>query len=903
MFVAEELWAQSCSCSTTLGSPGVVTNFEELVNSGALPVNGLATNEVYCVEGTLVLASTDPLAGYQFDGCTLIMGAGSEIKVQSGKTLQIFNSTIKGCSSLWKSIRIQEGATFLLIGSGISDGRKAVVIEGGSTIGIWSNHFMNNDVGVFFKQANPSSPQAILMVHVFEDNQFEAPSLMAPLAGQMGFSGVLVKDTPGVSLGSSDALPNIFDSMENGIRISRSSVAISNAMFSNVYDVADPWWPFENSEAGNCIFGGADSQVFVKDVLVEDSNTGIYVEKSLLDVSSSSFNKVMGGIRALFCHGKRIKIIGNEIVADQIGIHVGVGTPGHMDISENVVSVSPYIVPEGANILSEWGIIVNQLDFLDAQGNPPFYASSARIFQNDLTCYNALRAIGLGDVKGVRVYYNTIYTGGWQASLGGIRLLASDANIVYENNVDGDADALMGVFVEASPNSEIICNHTKGTYRGFDYAGISLGTQMVRNEMGSHHTALLMRKQSIIGVQWYTDNEWLEPSYPESAHHLDPDPNVVMSSAFHVNVQQQDYPFPAPIPDFWFPPGVGFSMLLSCNLSDPWQQEMELLRNNALYEDDYAIAQGGFVVENGYDEAMLFEKERYLYKKLLLYPELLNEDTIYQSFFLSHQGSPLADLVEIEKSLEELVWFEAGYKEQLSFYANLQEGLLDSLSLLVDAASQASGAELSAILSSEEEIFSSLSWIQDSSLSIWSEMAAHRQQVQSDLLPANAGISCVEVFETNHQLVNQVLIEQLVQDSLILTANQIAILRDVATQCPLSGGSAVYKARALLSSVESSNYSDTCPRMGGGGMSQGGVFGKSVLHPNPVEDFLSVNLSEYVDVEALEIWDVSGHLMLKFSVDEPCRELLDLSKLLSGTYLLIGLEGGKVVFSEFFVKK
>jgi hypothetical protein len=244
------------------------------------------------------------------------------------------------------------------------------------------------------------SNDPIIMNAVFEGNHFEAPALISPLLGDIGFSGIIVDNTSGFIIGNSAFDPNTFLRLENGIRISASPVLVQNCTFEDIYDFTDPFETFGYIDAGNCIFAEECSSLDVFNVDVVDANTGIYVLESSLNVGVNHFEDIVGGIRALFCDGKRINIFSNEIAGRGLGIHVGAGTPVSMDIFGNTIDLDQ---PNPFPNAGEWGIGVNQMDFLDAMGNPPPFPSTARIQENMITTNNVFRGIGIAGVKGLRV--------------------------------------------------------------------------------------------------------------------------------------------------------------------------------------------------------------------------------------------------------------------------------------------------------------------------------------------------------------------------------------------------------------------------------------------------------------------------------------------------------------------
>jgi hypothetical protein len=138
LFFTLPIQAQDCTCNTsnTLGTPNTTTTFEDLVTLGLLPANGASQNLTYCIEGTLVIETGDPIPGsqYNFQTCNLVMGTDASIEVESGMRLRIADCDIYSCTDLWNSITIQHGAQLTLRESDISDAHTAFIIEGGERL-------------------------------------------------------------------------------------------------------------------------------------------------------------------------------------------------------------------------------------------------------------------------------------------------------------------------------------------------------------------------------------------------------------------------------------------------------------------------------------------------------------------------------------------------------------------------------------------------------------------------------------------------------------------------------------------------------------------------------------------------------------------------------------------------
>ncbi len=69
----------------------------------------------------------------------------------------------------------------------------------------------------------------------------------------------------------------------------------------------------------------------------------------------------------------------------------------------------------------------------------------------------------------------------------------------------------------------------------------------------------------------------------------------------------------------------------------------------------------------------------------------------------------------------------------------------------------------------------------------------------------NESIYTSQTIEVNEQVVNEIYLSILDQDQIQFSEDVIAQLEIIAAQCPLAGGNAVFKARAILSLI-SDNY-------------------------------------------------------------------------------------------------
>ena len=66
---------------------------------------------------------------------------------------------------------------------------------------------------------------------------------------------------------------------------------------------------------------------------------------------------------------------------------------------------------------------------------------------------------------------------------------------------------------------------------------------------------------------------------------------------------------------------------------------------------------------------------------------------------------------------------------------------------------------------------------------------------------ANATVGTSETIEQNEKQVNNVYLSTIAKSIDGFTADQVSALFDIANQCPMVGGNAVYRARALYALI------------------------------------------------------------------------------------------------------
>ncbi|HXB40695.1 MAG TPA: T9SS type A sorting domain-containing protein [Bacteroidia bacterium] len=165
---------------------------------------------------------------------------------------------------------------------------------------------------------------------------------------------------------------------------------------------------------------------------------------------------------------------------------------------------------------------------------------------------------------------------------------------------------------------------------------------------------------------------------------------------------------------------------------------------------------------------------------------------------------------------------------------------------------------------------------------------AQAQGLSNMLVPGN-------LIENNWKTVNATLMNYASNNAYVLDTATAISLGGIASQCPLTGGSIVYTARAILNSFYGSiiEYPNDCPVSSGGGLSKEGALTSIKtdqnkylinLYPNPNNGQMQVdyNISENVD---LQILDINGNLVCTYNLKAEANSVsINSDKLGNGVY-------------------
>lgn len=208
--------------------------------------SGETADDYDMFDGAKVLLNYDFTIDINFtiDASTVAAVPGVTIFVQSPNTLTITGgSVITANTTLWDGIHVDDGAHIIINeASEISNAYRGVWIDNNATTAAdfdITDHsfFCNNDVGLYIDGYTGGLHPGFI-----EETEFCAPNLLAPLSGELGTAGIVVRDfltTNNVIIGDGDPYTptsdfNYFHELQNGIYAYKASVEVLNNYFDDI---------------------------------------------------------------------------------------------------------------------------------------------------------------------------------------------------------------------------------------------------------------------------------------------------------------------------------------------------------------------------------------------------------------------------------------------------------------------------------------------------------------------------------------------------------------------------------------------------------------------------------------------------------------------------------------------
>jgi hypothetical protein len=799
-----------------------------------------------------------------FQNAQVYMEPGAEIVVQGGWTLDIDNSSFTACNGImWKAITAEDGSTVRIRGSFMDDAESTIAALDGSVIWVDGTQFHNNRVAIGVPDLG--LPYNNVACWVSNSTFYSAGPMPQPYSGQtsavgdVGYAAVDVNETSLDFTGGN----NIIHSLSNGIVGHRSDMSVSGCTMLNI----QPNAAYASTGNGSGIYAKGDRGFFyLKQVgfgttglaSFTDCRWGVYTE--YMNVRSTDNNMVN---------------VGTAYRVDKSGYM-------HVDLLNNTLDTRY----DGIDLRFNDGaahLLVENNEITFATNPPPGQYTKG---------YVAIRSEEANTLNPESIIRNNLihYRSGVTTAHTGIRLTACNAYLVAGNDLRmrDNATNYNGVFLRGCERCEVSCNSVLGwtngypepgqssirntmgadpliscntvdrTSNGIIFSGWAYGTDVRGNNLWNHQWPLHLDNSAIIDVQvlkgnlWHAPvpgggiGAWYENTFNAAVFQFLYNPAIIGGG----NTQP-----PSWTPSNWFYTDPGLNYQCDDGSMNYCSELLDERCKGCPRPIDEKIAEDS-LMNGSYTDETKWIMAGDLYKKLDENLSLLSSDPLLADFYAEQQGTLIAQFKELDDAQWQL------YDLDSLVFATLQENqqqIADLMGLVKNAMEQLGDSTLTTVqrqlllstIGGHQQTIRNLSNYNATALQL---AADSRVLAANNVKATNATLGTSEMIEANQKQVNDIYLGTVAKDFESFTTAQATQLFDIANQCPMVGGNAVFRARALYSLIDDeAEFDDPLLCL------QQGIIVKSMevadvssvgVVPNPATDEASLVL--------IEEWDAPG---------------------------------------------
>ncbi|MBL7778223.1 MAG: T9SS type A sorting domain-containing protein [Chitinophagales bacterium] len=888
------------------------------VNNNQMVVNALPSQIKVAFNGTLTVNTNFTI----LNSPNITFGPAAKIVVQTGFTLRIDNSSLKACGNqLWKGIEIQHaGSTTLGVTNQFSlvmannarteDALYGVECWGNGRFTISNSTFDKNYIGVLSR--NLTNGLSSITGSTFNSSSGILPSWpgapdQAPSGIKTAFGYYALNNFTAQNVGIA-GVGNLFQNINNGIITFNSSVNSTHNRFVNIaaYDnfvtpsgygvyardnspnAGTTWSPYTITVSGN-------GKQQIANPAFQNTANCIYVQEMNANITQNVFtfgNSATTNSRAIVaqqCQYEELNITDNRISGFRYGIDLLLNRGAFKTIDRNHITV--FQPASGQNYS---GILLNLTQSADHYMT--FIRQDTVVNgRYGIACYNAATNLGL---KTLQIQNNLIHmsssvfydsnepqpfaTTGTN-DLHGIYLNNCPSNVnntlIQNNTIYGGTNALhrnfaryrkSAITLEGSTGVGVDCNNMYWVGIGLQVRGNCNGTRLRRNNFGLQagpttfydmNYALVYRRMNNIngeiGMQG-SPSECLGNQFYPISYSGGFQIYQVLNSIAHPAIHER------PNANGNYYDAHQFGNYQSQNANNPPVPATALTSFNcgsgsfmmanggSWLADDEARAQeivSGEVVadyEPQFVEGGWWIKQRELYRELLADSTLLYDNTVLQTFKNEKREESVGRFEEWEKELE-----------------TLREAALiaDTFTL---------------------------------------------QLQKEELTERNTEVAAQELYEVNEKTINAIDLSLLDKPLAELNTDELMQVSIIAHQCPLTGGLAVYKARAIYQTLHrEADFDDVSPCLLNSYKTAAHTLTdvplsdmRFNLMPNPAADivYLYYTLGEHTTARWM-LSNMYGQVLEQGSMsNENQLQLIDVHHLATGLYQLSVQKDGDIIF-------
>jgi hypothetical protein len=780
-------------------------------------------------------------------------------------TLTATGTSFRGCDVVWDALEVKAGGQLVLrpgtsTRALVRDALHGVRLHHESRAFIQSTNFFANRIGIYSPPLESSLPTIKHVILNLRSSFFsENEGYIA--GGDHPWAGIELHDMTSFFHVCNDApqtgCSNIIEKSMHGIILRNTSANLSGFQIRDLY--GDPSDQFPTAHTG---------------IVAESDHYAEFRYEGYGKGSHPSFKKVADGIRIRNVHA----YVENVRMEDMYnsGIWQQGGQYKEAVLKENYIFSGQYGIVSLFNQGADLAVFSNDLRHKDLLhgytiGNNPQYgiailnntvgSTGAIVEDNFIEMLNARAGIFSLNNQLAFIAENTIYGGdrtgeyGIRVSGGGMHLI--DCNLASRTE-GAVSDPSAGIYVQMLEGSNLRCNALYDYPRGIEYFGMSLGSLMEANELSDHKIGLLYDHEAETGKHEWSGNRWTNEYDTQNdeigARNTSDDFNKVENSKYYVDItpsgthgqygtsveSQHDWfvIWEEPVPTIQ----CGDSEFLTC-IDGPGANHTLFVRP----PDSLAwrIAVDSFASPN-YGAGAVWTAQRQLYRRLMRSPEFVTAQSEWEGFMDAHENGSVGIFEDIRAG-----WYAAHQPDsiRLVWISQLTE-VKDSLSEVIINLHEAIGdasthLEIDSLQGLLAGPYSTLTAITESLMHHYDTLRIVRDQYLERLQYQNGQAPDTAVWEFAQKSVNELMIHAVLNGYESLDSMQRVRLQEIAEECPMELGEAVFQARGLLMLWDPALHWDDDTRCS---MAQPRTaeaawqVGQLTVFPNPVRTSMYVHL-------------------------------------------------------------
>jgi len=809
-------------------------------------VNGLAKEIV--INGQLIVDSD-----YTFTNCSKIkFGENADVLFPGeGAHLNFQNCKISAaeCSGrMWNGFSFSDWTESLTLNNTtISDAKIAIKATLNAQLVITNCVFNNNYIGL-----DIATMESTFNPVIYGDS-FIYSALLPPYENQKPFAGIKLNDIIDITIGKAGYPSNVFLNSSYGIYAENAHVYLYNNIFRNILNTNNGDVNEGSAVYANNLNGYGDvtnpNHIWEELSVVAGSTTaantfdncfyGINAINHKLKVNYNNFNDVNNAISCLGCVKKEISITYNFM--DSVGRGINLIEPklSTIDILNNSILTSTLKTPI-ANVAA-----INVSDNV-------IYPSALDIWNNVVTNYGKYGILVTNNFK-PSIKENKVYMrmGTTTESVYALNVLNSDSSKINCNFVGSTNTTLskrIGLSASFCAGSNFRCNVIDKCYTGMEFWGNCNNSTIKNNELRHLAVGLAVGKSGTTsGI-------------------IGPQPVNATGKPTH-NLFTGQYTRTS---------GAG-------NKKGYFSVAATLAINSILAGGKFDLTR--YLVLNGLTSTNDSVQVPYPNSKT-------GTGTAMTPFYTFN--TPVTCDVNCTMQTAKLNMNNADDNSDDDFVdvKELLRNNMDALAFEKEPVIQYSlKKNIYALQNNEGNKYTVAAQLHDITSMMQKLSSVNNDDVEKIVI-ANSSINTTEKFEVNDQALNDLELKYMMKKQKCFTKPQIDFIFSIASQCPVNGGTAVYRARAMYQTMYPTHLFDdenACNRITENNSTALDNTSLNVeVMPNPTKGLMHIMLSNENETELqMLIADMEGRIVFNSNIAaHSIQKTIDLSALAPQVYMM-----------------